>query len=325
MDADTLESVRARYLNVLASLGELSEKMDSVLRQAASAAGVSCHVSVRTKDVASLLKKIVTKRYDDPWSQLTDKVGARVVVQRASDVDVMCRALQTEPRLTVIAVEDKRPHEPGQFDYSGIHLRTTLVHNPEHEVEIQIRTAAQDVWSDVSHTLLYKPVIEAPGEVHHAVLRLLALVEVIDEEVERVMSDVEARPDYAVRLLHRIAETRLLGFVATEHDIALSTELLEALLPTISPDELPGYAARLDEYLASRRPALEQMYADHGPTSGVADEPAYLMLSQPETLVFLERLTAAPESAVASWRPKLPSLMLRTLVALSGEDVDVEY
>jgi ppGpp synthetase/RelA/SpoT-type nucleotidyltranferase len=325
MDLESLERVRTQFLAELPALEEVAAAARTVLRNIAADAGVTCGVTVRTKDVASMLKKVVHKGYEDPWDQVTDKIGARIVVHRPSDVDRICAAIGADDRVAVLRTEDKRGHEPGHFDYSGVHVQTRIEapSGASSEVEVQARTGPQDVWSDVSHTLLYKPIVEAPPEVRHAVVRLLALVELMDEEVERVVTQVELRPEYAARRLHRLAENLFLSFVAADHDEDLSISLLEALIPTIPAEDLPGYGARLGDFVNSRHVALAAMYADYGPSSNAASETAYMMFSQPEALVFFERLAAAPNATVASWQQLIPDLMLRTLVALSGADVHV--
>ncbi len=53
--------------------------------------------------------------------------------------------------------------------------------------EVQVRTAAQHVWAVASHVLQYKQPESIPAELRRAVNRVAALLEMVDDELERVL------------------------------------------------------------------------------------------------------------------------------------------
>jgi putative GTP pyrophosphokinase len=71
-----------------------------------------------------------------------------------------------------------------QVGYQGIHYDIKLnddeVAGTEFDGvwgEIQVRTLAQHLWSDMSHELGYKPELSVPDEMQRRLFRLSALVE----------------------------------------------------------------------------------------------------------------------------------------------------
>jgi ppGpp synthetase/RelA/SpoT-type nucleotidyltranferase len=83
----SLEELRSQYIAAQEELAGLAVEISATLKDVTARAGIPCKIDARPKEVASLLKKVLYKNYDEPWSQLTDKVGVRIVVTRASDVD----------------------------------------------------------------------------------------------------------------------------------------------------------------------------------------------------------------------------------------------
>src|ERR1700690_3888715 len=68
--------------------------------------------------------------------------------------------------------------------------------------EIQVRTTAQHIWAEASQTLLYKNEKAVPQTLKRAIYRVSALLETVDLEFERVLSD---RDDYKAE----VAQTAL--------------------------------------------------------------------------------------------------------------------
>src|SRR4051812_5945637 len=91
------EAARDRYVQEAASFRSASELMEPALDALMRSKGVRAHVEVREKTVGSFVKKIHLKKYTDPWAQITDKLGGRVIVKTLDDLDRACAALLTEP------------------------------------------------------------------------------------------------------------------------------------------------------------------------------------------------------------------------------------
>lgn len=287
--------------------------------------GIAPALSFRVKEVASFRTKVALKGYSDPWAEVTDKVGVRAMVHRPSEVDAIHRAIAADGRLEIWDVTDKRQGKDwDEFGYSGLHLD---LHAPPEEgdaervlCELQIRTVAQHAWSVVSHKLLYKPEVELPSEDKHAIMRLVALVELFDEEVERVMERV---PDAKTAVVSE-APWDLADIVTAQYHTFAHTlgyeDLTRIVLPVVAAalerDGVDDYQAVLNAFVDQSRPALEQLYADYGPESDMATSPDYLLWSQPESLALLESLERRPNVLLAAWHDAgLPDSWLRPLAA----------
>lgn len=290
--------------------------------------GIAPELTFRVKDVASFRAKVAMKGYADPWAGVTDKVGVRAMVNRPSHVDVIHRALAADGRIEIWDVTDKRQGKDwDEFGYSGLHLD---LHAPAEDgdvekvpCELQIRTVAQHAWSVVSHKLLYKPEIELHPDDKHAIMRLVALVEVFDEEVERVMERLPATETIDAAGVSEVAPD--LGGIVTAQYLTFEPttgyeELTRIVLPVVAAalkhDGVDDYQTVLNEFVDESRTALEQLFADYGPGSDMATSADYLLWSQPESLALLESLERRPNLLLAAWQEAgLPDRWLRPLAA----------
>ena len=301
-----------------------AEKVAARVHSAADRAGIACTVSARAKDVRSFHKKILAKRYTDPWRQVTDKAGVRAVVHKANDVDCLVEQLNQEFGADVLSVEDKREvRNPALLSYSGVHVQVVAEHKSNRddtiECEVQVRTTAQDAWSIVSHQVLYKPLLELPSKVQHSVYRLVALVEMFDEEVQRVMDMLPTLPGAEVLDLLEIAESKFMSLAHSPSNREVSVQRLQAIASSIEASERQNYEALLEAFINSERPRLTRLFEEYGAHSVVSYVPSYLLFGQAESLILLERLTTKPHALVACWREKgLPEEYLDALAGAAG-------
>lgn len=301
-----------------------ADKVAARVRRAADQAGISVSVSARAKDVRSFHKKIFTKRYSDPWAQVTDKAGVRAVVHKANDVDLLVSQLRYEFGADLLSVEDKREfRNPAVLSYSGVHVQVIAEHKPGQgetiECEVQVRTAAQDAWSIVSHQVLYKPLLELPSKVQHSVYRLVALVEMFDEEVQRVMDMLPQLPGAEVLDLLEIAENKFLSLAHSPSNREVSVQILQAIVGSFEESERQNYETILEAFIDSERDRLRLLFEQYGAHSVVSYIPSYLLFGQAESLILLERLTTKPHALVAQWRENgLPSEYLEALAGAAG-------
>lgn len=116
----------------------------------------------RIKGFDSFLDKIRRKNLQDPFNEIHDLIGFRIICLFLEDVKNIGDLLLKE--FAVFDVEDKTD-EAGYdvFGYMGSHYKARLNDNTlftnalkEYSFEIQIRTIAQDAWASISHHLDYK-------------------------------------------------------------------------------------------------------------------------------------------------------------------------
>ncbi len=107
-------------------------------------------------------------KYDQPFEQIQDLVGARVVVFYKQDVDIVTKAIHRYYK--PIEQRELIPERESEFGYFGKHFILAL---PEEIFaddadrtrspmffELQVKTLFQHAWSEAGHDLSYKPNIE---------------------------------------------------------------------------------------------------------------------------------------------------------------------
>lgn len=321
-----------RYARERPRFERAGKQVVELMKEILAPTGIAPTLSYRAKDLASFRQKIQLKGYADPWAETTDKVGVRAVVQRASHVDDIASAISADARLEIWNITDKRAAlDDATMAYSGLHLD---VYAPAEEedrerisCEIQIRTIAQDAWSVVSHKLVYKPDVPLPTQDRRSIMRLVALVELFDGEVERVMEKVqtlvpERRAQDPFRLLEIVsAQYRLFDSSPGNHDLSLL--VLHAVAESLESDGVADYADVLDRYVEQNRPALTELFEDFGPASALSTSADYVLWSQPESLALLECLEHRPAWLRQAWlEAGLSMQWLRPLAAAAGADLD---
>ncbi|HDL01318.1 MAG TPA: hypothetical protein ENH23_03700, partial [candidate division Zixibacteria bacterium] len=123
-------------------------------------------VTNRIKEVDSLLDKMRRKKIPDPFDEIHDLVGFRVVCLFLSDLDELKNLFKAE--FDVFDEDDKiKDEELNIFGYMSVHLKARLKPSDFFEIsidktilnlpfEIQIITIAQEAWASISHYLDYK-------------------------------------------------------------------------------------------------------------------------------------------------------------------------
>lgn len=321
IDAERWKAERTHY-------DEFAKEIEQIVTAEAKGLGIYCETSGRTKSVSEFIKKAIKKEnpeyLKDPWKMITDKAGVRAVLNYESDLDRLVASLHENPQINIISSQDKRWENPDQLGYSGIHLQISTTSHPSLECELQIRTAAQHLWSSVvSHRFLYKPLVSAAPEVQHALYRLVSLLELFDGEVGRAMNEIVKLPQYETVQLLDSAEKNFLDFIVNPlFDRELSLHILSSLQRTISDAEKATYDLKLSEWTETRKQELKTVIDEYGLPQTNKD-PRYILFSQPEILVFLERLENAKHALEREWRSsQLPDDYLSAISSIWGSPVD---
>jgi putative GTP pyrophosphokinase len=158
-------------------------------------------IEARVKTWSSISEK-VTKRSPslDAISSLHDLVGVRVILLFNRDIASVCRLIESNFR--ILSKEDKASNlGDREFGYTSIHF---VVEMPKSwkkvptlkdivglKAEIQVRTNAQHIWAAASHLLQYKNEASVPVPLRRSITRVAALLETVDLEFERVLSEKE--------------------------------------------------------------------------------------------------------------------------------------
>ena len=151
-------------------------------------------LETRTKAVESFLEKATKSdgrggfKYADPTTQLTDLVGARVLVPLSADVAPVARLVQ---RLYVVEeMSDQRADSmvdvPG---YQSLHFLVRFRDEDrealgvsDRPVEVQVRSILQHAWAALQHDLMYKGERAPTDNVRRRLIALAGLLELADHE-----------------------------------------------------------------------------------------------------------------------------------------------
>ncbi len=129
-------------------------------------------VSGRIKAFDKLQTKASAKNMSNPFTEMSDIVGLRVICLFQSDIDTVKDIIRQT--FDVVKEDDKlSDREKDVFNYGGTHFDVRLRDISDDETtsgvnstssdlhgmvfEIQIKTICQHAWSVISHNLFYKP------------------------------------------------------------------------------------------------------------------------------------------------------------------------
>jgi ppGpp synthetase/RelA/SpoT-type nucleotidyltranferase len=211
-------------------------------------------LETRTKDVESFLTKATKSdgrggfKYADPTSQLTDFVGARVLVPLSADVAPVARLVQR-----LYAVEEMSEQRADQLldvpGYQSLHFLLRFREDdrqalgldglPDLLIEVQVRSILQHAWASLQHDLMYKGEKVPTDSVRRRLIALAGLLELADHEF------------MAVRLAHGDSAGMLDDAHAGGFDVAAVRRWAEDLAgETADADPVP-WAAALREVLSA--------------------------------------------------------------------------
>lgn len=104
-------------------------------------------------------------KYEHPFEQIQDLIGARIVVFYPQDVDVVSAVVERYYRR--IERRDLIPESEAEFGYIGKHFIVAVPQDVVDDAadidktpkffELQVKTLFQHAWSEANHDLAYKP------------------------------------------------------------------------------------------------------------------------------------------------------------------------
>jgi len=158
----------------------------------------------RLKETKSLIDKALfrQKSYDNPYADITDKVGMRFVVLLTSDIKKVEQAICGSCHWTWSKdrdYEEERKAKPLEFSYQSVHyivravegITTGGIQVPAGTpCEIQVRTLLQHAHCELTHDSIYKNKRTASVEIQRTVAKSMALIEATDDFFELVMEDL---------------------------------------------------------------------------------------------------------------------------------------
>lgn len=160
-----LDDISQQYDSLKPSLEELEKEARFILENGLKAKHIKYHsISSRIKDFNSFSAKRARIESNDPFEEINDLVGIRVICLFKSDLPLIKNIILESFKL--ISEDDKIANDDiSSFGYMSIHYIVQInegCSGPRYNnikgknVEIQVRTILMDAWANVSHYLDYK-------------------------------------------------------------------------------------------------------------------------------------------------------------------------
>lgn len=156
-------------------------------------------VYYRIKEDSSFLEKIERKQYKNPFDEIEDICGIRIICYYKRDVDAISKILKRE--FEILENQDKgKLLKDDQFGYRSTHFIVKIKdewtkapnfrgHN-NLKAEIQVRTVLMHSWAEIEHKLAYKNDEQIPTQFKRDFAGLSALLEIADKEFERLRQNI---------------------------------------------------------------------------------------------------------------------------------------
>jgi len=197
IDEDILFSeynkIRPRYKN-------LERNLQQAFQTLLSNASLDVHlIDSRIKTFSNFIEKIQRKGYKDPFQELEDICGVRIICFYQSDMGKISQIIHSE--FDVIEYSKKADtFELDKFGYLSDHFIITISKDwlkaPNYrglndlKAEVQVRTILMHAWANLSHELTYKKE-SLPDEDMRILYQLSALFEIADDKFDHLRNGLK--------------------------------------------------------------------------------------------------------------------------------------
>lgn len=115
------------------------------------------YIKSRIKTRESMIEKVERKNYTDPFEQMKDIAGIRIVCHNESDVDQISAFLKSRYKDSIIEDEKIKRDDGYRAHHIVVNVRVLFIGRPYLvKIEIQLRTVAQDLFDTLSRRDVYK-------------------------------------------------------------------------------------------------------------------------------------------------------------------------
>lgn len=280
-------------------------------------------VEPRVKEVSSLIQKAFyrNKKYQNPYDDITDKVGIRFVVLSLQDIDVIGDIIQSSKNWTFSLdrnFEQERKDSPNVFTYQSVHYVLRALSDFRYKdvliskntpCEVQIRTLLQHSYSELTHDTIYKGKTIAVPDVHRKIARSMALIEATDElfvDVNNLINDKQGLYDNYIKTLSNIYSSIIPSFTLSK-DFNLS--ILDAYQDIISQQHIENIVTHVSE------PSALEIYKQIINTNYEKS----LLFRQPIIMFLFYIVSKEPYTAIEHW--PFPEKQLENIANSIGRSI----
>jgi ppGpp synthetase/RelA/SpoT-type nucleotidyltranferase len=325
---NAIEDARQRWIAERPKYDAFGILLKNRLKESLRPLGLWFDVDSRAKTVDSLVKKLLVKR-NHTFDSLPDKVGVRVVIRYRSDVD---KVIQRVRELFDSHEPENKEEKLGvdRVGYLSVHLDHVALHRDDSDApaypagkywaELQVRTLAQHLWSEMSHDTVYKNadlMAKLRPDEQRRVALMAGQIEIADREFDRLNMELSAKA--VVRLL-QVLETHYYMVASHQPNLELSVEVLDTLMPLVKGD-VNVFAQQLNDFLSAKHSVIEQAYAN-AMALGLENEKITAFLFQPEVLLVYKLLNSNPDDTRRTWNETFPERELERIANTFGVSLD---
>lgn len=208
------EYIRVFYEN-LPRYQALCEEVEYIVQKKLTSSNIEVsQVVSRSKSLPSFCEKISRKNYSNPFSDIKDFAGIRVVFLYPQDRPLIEEIIENQFEIAE-KVDKASEVNHDQFGYGALHYLCKL--KAGHHVgaryddlkslvfEIQVRTILQDAWAIVAHHLSYKSESDIPKHLRRKLNALSGLFETADSQFELIRGE---REKYTNDYIAKISEPK---------------------------------------------------------------------------------------------------------------------
>ena len=306
-----LADLQQRYIDERPKYEKLANLVRETIEKSALERNLLCSVSPRAKDVNSFLAKALAKRYADPYNEITDKAGVRVVAHFPWALDGLEALVKSS--FCILECDDKRLiTPPDRFVYRATHFQVThpTAPNPLRrlECEVQVLTRAESLWADTTHDLFYKPPVALPDQTKRTFHRLMSLMELFDSEVLRAKEEMSTIGGFPGAQLLRILEPHHRRLTGRDYDEELSGLVLDFFAERILSESMNDIESSVGRFVLENSQKLEALFRRYRD-----DDHANPLIWQPEIFIILLHLETSPFILQELWSDILPVELLVSL------------
>ena len=177
------------------------KKMNFLIKELLKTKGICPQdVLCRVKGLSSFENKCNNDKYADPFNEITDMCGMRIITYTLDDIKKVSDVIEDE--FEVKECIDKSEELPTEaFGYNCKHYliklgnkRTKLSEYAKYAdlfVEVQVPTILQHAWAEIAHDLNYKSASKPPKEIQRDLFRIAAVLELADKEFCKIISNID--------------------------------------------------------------------------------------------------------------------------------------
>ncbi|GGB86778.1 hypothetical protein GCM10007424_28560 [Flavobacterium suaedae] len=195
-DSQKFNSLISRYeklgLNISQALSLLLEENDIPFLS----------INYRVKKHDSFMEKIKRKDYENPFEEVEDICGIRIICYYQSDIEKI-KAIISKEFNTLNNESKEASLDFDQFGYRSSHfiikIKDDWLTTPNYrglqdlKAELQVRTVLMHAWAEIEHKLAYKTKTQIPEEYKRKFSRISAKLEEADEQFEEIKNKIESK------------------------------------------------------------------------------------------------------------------------------------